>query len=155
MKPLEISEVREIETFAFGDITKEELIEMFSDGRTSSPFMEIQLTKWFSELQRVGGDSKFYDMVDANGNCYEVKGLTRNGCDVAPSSTKGVGRKRNGVTEIQEGIEKHNTTFIITDIQEFPKIYIKTISGEDLLKQFPKGKISAVKGRNLLLKDLL
>ena len=51
----------EIHNVAFGDLTKEEAIDICKDGRLASHFLERQLTKWFPELTNV--DVKNYDHV--------------------------------------------------------------------------------------------
>ena len=43
----------EIHNVAFGDLTKEEAIDICKDGRLASHFLERQLTKWFPELTHV------------------------------------------------------------------------------------------------------
>jgi hypothetical protein len=129
---------KEIENFSFGELTKEELTELFKDGRTTSRFMEKLATKWFPELTNV--DEKHYDHVDTEINRYEMKGFTKGGCNFVPSGMLGMGR-RIDLNELAEVISEHKLTYIITDIVEFPKIRVRFVDGKELLKAYPKGKI--------------
>ena len=129
---------KEIENFSFGELTKEELTELFKDGRTTSRFMEKLATKWFPELTNV--DEKHYDHVDTEINRYEMKGFTKGGCNFVPSGMLGMGR-RIDLNELAEVISEHKLTYIITDIVEFPKIRIRFTDGKELLKTYPKGNI--------------
>jgi len=129
---------KEIENFSFGELTKEELTELFKDGRTTSRFMEKLATKWFPELTNV--DVKNYDHVDTDGNKFEMKGFTKGGCDYCPSYMKGKDRTKD-LNVVAEEVSEHKLTYIITDIVEFPKIRIRFTDGKELLKTYPKGNI--------------
>ena len=59
----------EIHNVAFGDLTKEEAIDICKDGRLASHFLERQLTKWFPELTNV--DVKNYDHVKTEQNMMQ------------------------------------------------------------------------------------
>ena len=129
---------KEIVGFSFGELSREELIELFKDGRVNSKFLEKLVTKWFPELTNV--DLKHYDHVDTEGNKFEQKGFTRFGCKFIPSSMIGKGRHKD-LDELAEGIEEHKLTYIITDIVEFPTVKIKFIDGKKLLSEYPSGEI--------------
>lgn len=126
-----------INEFSFGDISAEELIENFKDGRCCSWFMEPQLSKWFPELTRVKGN-KDHDHKDANGVLYDAKNFTRNGLQFAPSSQYGAGRKFN---ESIAHAKANKLVYICCDIIDFPKIRVKFVEGSELIKQYPKCKI--------------
>jgi len=125
-----------IEGISFGDLTQEELAEMFTDGRLVSHFLERQLTKWYPELTFV--DARGYDHLDTKQNKYDQKCFTKGGLTFAPSNMLGKGRKI-----IEEEAHEHakNITYICCDVLEFPKVRVKFARGEDLIKQFPKCKI--------------
>lgn len=129
---------KKIENFCFGELPKELLIELFKDGRTTSRLMEKLATFWFPELTNV--DAKHYDHVDTEGNRFEMKGFTKGGCKFVPSSMLGKGRHID-LDELAEGISEHKLTYIITDIVNFPKIRVKFVDGEELLRTYPKGEI--------------
>jgi len=127
-----------ITNFSFGELSKEELIRLFKDGRVASKFLEKLATIWFPELTNV--DLKHYDHVDTEGNKFEMKGFTGNGCKFVPSSMIGKGRYIDR-DELAEGIKEHKLTYIITDIVEFPTVKIKFIDGKKLLSEYPSGEI--------------
>lgn len=129
-----------VENISFGDLNQEELAEMFTDGRLASHFLERQLTKWYPELTFV--DKKGYDHVDEQGNKYDQKCFTKGGLGFAPSHMGGKGR-----VFVQEEAHEHakDITYICCDIVAFPTVRVKFARGEDLIKQFPKCKISFAK----------
>ena len=129
---------KEIVGFSFGELSREELIELFKDGRFASPFMEKMITKWFPELTNV--NKKHYDHVNIEGNKFEQKGFTRYGCKFSPSNMIGEGRHKD-LNKLAEGIEEHNLTYCVVDIIEFPSIKIKFVDGKKLLSEYPSGEI--------------
>ena len=137
---------KEIVGFSFGELSREELIELFKDGRVNSKFLEKLVTKWFPELTNV--DLKHYDHVDTAGNKFEMKGFTGNGCKFVPSSMIGKGRYIDR-DELAEGIKEHKLTYIITDIVEFPTVKIKFVDGKKLLREYPSGEIRPNKRKEL------
>jgi hypothetical protein len=137
----------EVDNFSFGEITREELIENYKDGRCISWFMEPQLAKWFPELTRVRGN-KDHDHVDKNGAKYDAKNFTKNGLKFMPSSQIGVGRK------FEESVahrKAKDLIFICCDVVDFPKIRVKFLEGGELVKKYPKCLISKSK-REVLFK---
>lgn len=125
------------DTFSWCDLTKEELIELFQDGRVASWFFERQIPKWFPELTYI--NTKGYDHVDEQGNKYDAKGFTKNGCGFMPSKMKGVGRTFDAKSAHAHADE---ISYIIHDIREFPSVNLIFKKGSDLTKEFPNCKIS-------------
>ena len=133
--------------FRWCDMDKEELIELFRDGRVASFFFERQIPHWFPELTFIPGDKKGYDHIDEQGNKYDAKGLTKGGCKFMPSSMLGTGRKFDAESAHAHADE---ISYIIHDIREFPSINLIFKKGSDLTKEFPNCSISAVHGRKKL-----
>lgn len=123
-----------ISEISFGEISKEELCEIFKDGRYSSALMEIQFTRWFPELIRQPGN-KSYDHFDNLGNKYDAKAFTKNGCKFMPSSQIGSGRKFN-IKEAENKVLENN--YIIYDVNNFPYIEVVFKQGIDLAIEYPK-----------------
>lgn len=126
-----------VKNFSFGQIPRQELIENFKDGRCCSWFMEPQLVKWFPELIRVKGN-KDHDHKDNNGTLYDAKNFTKNGLKFAPSNQYGAGRKFN---ESVAHAKAKKLVYICCDIVEFPKVRVKFVEGNELVKQYPKCQI--------------
>ena len=128
----------DIENFGFGDLSREETIEIYKDGRVFSHFIE----KWIANhypLTHVGGCKK-YDFVDNNypDTKYDEKTFTNGGCNFCPSNMLGQGRK------FDDAIFREKTTgmiFAIVSNIKFPRIKIKFMRGTNLIKMYPKGHI--------------
>ena len=127
----------EIKKYSFGDMTKEELIASFKDGRCCSWFMEPQITKWFPELARVPGN-KDHDHIDTNGVKYDAKNFTKHGLKFKPSNQIGSGRKFNESIAHQKANE---LIYICCDIVDFPSIRVRLARGTDLIKVYPNCEI--------------
>ncbi len=122
----------------FGDLDEQTVYELFQDGRPASKFLERYVPLWFPELRFV--DATGYDHVDvATGQRrWDLKGFTKSGASYVPSNMLGAGRTIN----LQEAHDHANTIdYIFSDVVEFPKIRIIFKSGQELVKQFPRGKI--------------
>lgn len=120
----------------FNDLKEQILYNLFKDGRVSTPFLQLAIENWFG-LTYV--DAKGYDYLDVEGNKYELKTFTANGCKLCPSSMIGVGRKKD-LEKFVEGAIK--ISYIIADITSFPTINIVFKNGKDLVAQYPKAEIS-------------
>lgn len=128
----------EIENYSFGNLGANELNKLFQDGRFASPFLEIQLTKWFPELIHVPGN-KPYDHIGKNGKLYDAKNFTKNGLKFKPSNMLGQGR--TFIAEIAHE-KASNLIYICCDIVEFPKIRVKFVEGSELVEQYPNCEIA-------------
>ena len=139
----------EIPNVSFGQLNQEELIEIFSDGRVASHFLERHLTKWFPNLTHVPGCKGWDHVVELTGQKYDAKNFTaKGGLKFMPSGMIGTGRKYDAV-ECRAKIKKNNLIYIMCDIVDFPKIRVKFRDGLELFDEYPKGKI-AKKNRELL-----
>jgi hypothetical protein len=128
----------EVESVSFADLTKEELSTLFSDGRVASHFIEIQITKWFPELERKEikrGRAKS-DHIGTDNVIYEMKNFTKYGCKLMPSYMYGGSRKFD-FYEYDRLAQM--TKYIICDIRKFPTVKIIFKNGSDIAILFPKG----------------
>ena len=129
-----------ITNYGFADLPNNVVIEILKDGRPFSHFIE----KWLSfkyPLKHIPG-CKSYDFEDKNNSeiKYDEKTFTRSsGCKFMPSSMIGTGRVFN-----QKKFEDkcNELIYIIVSNIDFPNIKIKFVKGSELLKKYPKGKIS-------------
>ena len=128
----------EIKNYSFGNLSTRELSEVLKDGRVAAPLLEVQLTKWFNELTHIKGN-KDHDHIGKNGELYDAKNFTKGGLNFMPSNQRGQGR--TFIAEIAH--EKANKLiYICCDIVDFPKLRVKFVKGSELVKQYPKCKIS-------------
>ena len=112
--------------------------EIFKDGRVFSHFIERWIDKNYP-LKWIGG-CQSHDFVDINNEeiKYDEKTFTKGGCNFCPSNMLGQGRKFN--KEVFEEKTKKLIFCIVSNIN-FPEIKIRFVKGDDLLVEYPKGKI--------------
>ena len=126
------------DTMSFGDIKQERLYEFFKDGRNASFMLEEQLIHWFPELTRVEGN-KDHDHVGENGVKYDAKNFTKGGLNFMPSNQIGAGRKFDSIIAYEKA---NKLVYICCDIVEFPKVRVIFKNGKDLVKDFPKCRVT-------------
>ena len=125
----------------FGTLTEKECFEILSDGRPSSHFLEVQLTKWFPELEHIKG-CKDHDHVIKTGTKLvkiDAKNFTKSGgCKFMPSSMLGIGRTFN-----EKEFKRHanEINYAICDITRLPIVKVVFKKGDVLAEQYPKGQI--------------
>ena len=126
-----------ISDVAFGTLSTSILCELFKDGRVISHFIEKQLEVWFKNLLFEDGKGYDHRCVETD-VLYDAKCFTKSGANFSPSVMLGAGRKVN-----EEELHEHANVmnYIICDVYEFPKIRVVFKKGEDLIKDYPKGKI--------------
>jgi hypothetical protein len=127
-----------IENFQFGDLTSDVLTLMFKDGRICSPFIQMQLQVWFPTLKYVNAAG--FDHIAIDGQKFEHKSFTKGGCNFAPSSMVGSGRKVEP-TLVMEHIVKENLKYCVVDIVNFPVIRVRFEMGLDMIQKYGKCKI--------------
>jgi hypothetical protein len=127
-----------IENFSFGDIPRDELIQMYRDGRAFSYPSELLIAHEFG-LRRIPG-CEDHDFVDPSNPeiKYDAKTFTKGGCGFMPSSMKGTGRIFDKAIFEQKS---KGLNFIIVSNLNFPEIKIRFVEGLKLLELYPKGQI--------------
>lgn len=127
-----------IEEFGFGGLPTEKMIDIFSDGRVFSHFIEHWLPTVFP-LNHVSG-CKSYDHthVDNPEIKYDQKTFTHRGCYFCPSNMLGEGRSFNSEIFLEKS---KKLIYIIVSNCEFPIIRVKFVQGEELATMYPRGKI--------------
>jgi hypothetical protein len=127
-----------IANFAFGDLPRDVLIELFKDGRVSSYFLERLIARQDS-LNHVGG-CKDHDMVDQTDPAiqYDEKTFTKNGCKFMPSNMIGVGRQFDQSAFLEKS---KKLIYIVASVVNFPEVKIRYVKGDELAQRYPKGEI--------------
>jgi len=128
-------------SFSFGNIPIAKLAELFQNGSTVSSPMEEQLVHWFPELTRVYGCDD-HDHVDTTGVKYDAKNFTKYGLKFMPSNQMGTGRKFNESVAHKKAKE---LIYICCDVVDFPIIRVKFAKGSEMIKDYPKCKITKKK----------
>ena len=125
--------------YGFGDLSEEECMNGYKDGRVFSHFIEIWLAGRFP-IEHISG-CKSYDFIDMHHptTLYDEKTFTpASGCIFCPSHMKGSGRKFD-----QEAFKSKASKLIFCIVSNvyFPEIKIKFIRGNELIESYPNGKI--------------
>lgn len=135
----------------FGDLTKNQIIELFRDGRHISPFLERQLCYWFPEIHHITGN-KDHDHEDEFGNQYDLKNFTKNGLKFCPSNQIGAGRY---IDKEKASVSANKLIYILADIIEYPKIRIRFVKGNLLMSAYPKFTIPLKDREKIFGKDFI
>jgi hypothetical protein len=123
-----------IPNFGFGDLPHQTLVELFSDGRVASKFLERQIPIWFPELLFV--DKAGYDFVHEDGSLYESKCFTKSGLNYSASKYQGAGRE----IDLSEHMKHASSiSYILCDVVSFPSVRVVFFDGKTLLSRYPKG----------------
>ena len=128
-------ESHEIEN-AFDNIPSDKLVKLFTDGRHASHILELWVETNFVDIKKY--NVKDHDFIDNNNNFMEAKNFTKNGAKFMPSRMLGVGRKY--IKEEADKVIKSNI-YVITDINDMPKIKMRFVKGIDLLEKYPNAII--------------
>jgi hypothetical protein len=127
-----------ITSYTFDNLNNSTFNELFKDGRVFSHIIERWLVNNYP-LNFISG-CKDHDHNDINNLniLYDEKTFTKYGCIFIPSNMIGKGRKFDQV--LFEKKAKKIIYCIISNIN-FPDIQIKFISGVNLIKLYPNGRI--------------
>ena len=132
--------VHRISNFGFGNLSSQEVIEIFKDGRPFSHFIERWLAMNYP-LIHVKGCKKYDHTNSADENIkYDQKTYTARGCKFMPSNMIGQGRTFDK-TVFEEKANK--LVYIIVSNINFPEIKVKFVKGTELIVMYPTGNISS------------
>lgn len=97
--------------------SKEEMVELFSNGSVFGKMVEVFVKNKFSSLKKPDQEQLTWDLEGlALGEKIEVRCWTKNGCNLIPSNMIGKGRKYDDLL-FKKKLE-HITGYIIVDIRE-------------------------------------
>lgn len=119
-------------------ISKENVIEYFTDGRRVSFILERRLAKEKLDGTIAKSEGASYDIIAKNGCKWEVRSISK---DVYFCPSYMVGSQRSfeeqGFLQKLKNIEG----FILSDIKKFPKIPYWIIKSSTVLKWYDSGKL--------------
>lgn len=120
-------------------ISEGEVDEYFKDGRRISFVLERRLCSEHFRGTLAVSEGAGYDLLDAEGNCWEVRSLTRGGVYFTPSAMVGSGRR---FEELGFREKLRNVAgFVVTDITLFPKVPFWKIPSEQVVRWFDEGQL--------------
>lgn len=129
-----------------GRLDKEGIRRCMTDGRFASHYIEKELVNWFPDLKESEDTCGPFDHVLSEQK-IDHKNCTKGGVKFMPSKMLGTGR----TFDSKEFLEKtEQLDYIITDITTFPIIGVMLKKGTVLAKEFPNGKITLARAKELL-----
>lgn len=120
-------------------IEPEDVQEYFTDGRRVSFIVERRIAREILKGKLAPTEGAGYDIIDSQGNKWEVRSITERGIYFCPSYMVGSGRQfnKNGFLKKLGGIKG----FIIADIKSFPSIPFWIISADEVREWWTNGKL--------------
>ena len=114
----------------FGEVSKQVLYQRFTDGRISGLLAEDLLYALYNNFTKSPSEGSAYDLLDDDGNKYEVRVITKGGVSLIPSAQIGVGRQYNE----EKHKDKHESlhAYVFIDVRDSPIFYITGISRNDV-----------------------
>jgi hypothetical protein len=122
-------------------VSTEDIREYLTDGRRVSFIIERRLKRENPGWQLAPSEGAGYDLLDPEGNMWEVRSITRQGVYFNPSNQVGSGRAFNeeGFSKKLEGIKG----FILSDIVEFPVVDVFVVPVGNVIRWHRKGLLGA------------
>jgi hypothetical protein len=111
----------------------------FTDGRRISFILERRIAREVMQGKIATSEGSDYDIIDKDGQKWEVRSITRSGIYFCPSYMVGSGRSFN-----EDGFLiklKEIAGYIVTDIDEFPNVPIKKVSKDQVLQWWKNGEL--------------
>src|SRR3989339_99237 len=120
-------------------ITKDEVKEYFTDGRRISFLLERRLAREVLKGKLAPSEGAGFDLIDFEGNKWEVRSISKGGIYFCPSYMVGSGRSFNEKGFLKK--LKEIKGYIISDIESFPEIPFWIIPVEQVTQWWEEGKL--------------
>jgi len=123
------------------NLTESETIEYFTDGRRVSFILERRLANEVLKGTLAPSEGAGYDLIDTNGDKWEVRSISKSGVYFCPSVMVGAGRQfnENGFLNKLKEIKG----YILSDINEFPSIPYWIVNKEMVEKWYFSNQLGA------------
>lgn len=120
-------------------IKESDVISYFTDGRRVSFILERRLAYEILKGKLASNEGAGYDLLDSNGNKWEVRSISKGGIYFCPSYMVGSGRS----FELKGFLNKLKEIkgYIISDIASFPEIHFWIIPVEQVIKWWKSGQL--------------
>lgn len=139
-----MNEIRSFEVdYKFGNISGEDMINIFKDGRTINKLITKQIEHWYPSITLVDAIGNFLMERSTNSLIvYNCRMFTKHGLNFSSSHMIGSGRKfdRKKYTDY---INKYNITYILCDVVDFPTIRVRFIDATELFDKYKSAKIDS------------
>ncbi len=122
-------------------ISENDVREYFTDGRRVSFILERRLAKEVLHGKLAPTEGASYDLIDPEGNHWEVRSLTSRGIYFSPSYMVGSGRsfEESGFQRKLEDV----SGFIVSDVESFPDIKFWFVRSEQVKLWWNKGLLGS------------
>lgn len=120
-------------------VTEEDVKEYLTDGRRVSFIIERRLAWENPGWKLAPSEGAGYDLIDPDGNCWEVRSITNGGVYFNPSNQVGSGRIFN-----EEGFQQKLSNikgFILSDIVNFPHVDVYVVPVNNVIRWYNEGKL--------------
>ena len=121
------------------NITSEEVVQYFTDGRRVSFLLERRIAREIMEGTLAQSEGAAWDVVDANGDKWEVRSLSRQGVYFCPSYMVGSGRAfdEQGFLKKLDEIKG----YAVSDIECFPDVPVWLVESEEVRNWYLSGEL--------------
>jgi hypothetical protein len=118
-------------------ITESDVRNYFTDGRRVSFILERRLAYEVLKGRLAPSEGAGYDLIDSNGDKWEVRSITRGGIYFSPSYMVGSGRsfKEAGFLKKLKDVKG----FILSDVESFPDVPFWIVSSDQVRKWWDDG----------------
>jgi hypothetical protein len=136
------------------NLTGDEVIQYFTDGRRVSFILERRIAREIMEGTIAQSEGAGWDVLDSNGEKWEVRSLSRQGVYFCPSYMVGSGRAFEEAGFLRKLDEIRG--YVISDIERFPNVPVWIIEAKEVRDWWAAGelgvnsKISRAKALRLL-----
>ena len=120
-------------------ITEGDVRNYFTDGRRVSFILERRLAYEVLKGKLAPSEGAGYDLIDSNGDKWEVRSITKGGIYFSPSYMVGSGRsfKEKGFLEKLKDVKG----FILSDVESFPDVPFWIVSSDQVRKWWEDGHL--------------
>lgn len=120
-------------------ITESDVRNYFTDGRRVSFILERRLAYEVLKGKLAPSEGAGYDLIDSNGDKWEVRSITRGGIYFSPSYMVGSGRsfKEKGFLEKLKDVKG----FVLSDVESFPDVPFWIVGSDQVRKWWDSGQL--------------
>ncbi len=122
-------------------LSEDDVRSYFTDGRRVSFLLERRLAYEVVKGRLAASEGAGYDLIDPNGDKWEVRSITRGGIYFCPSYMVGSGREFNEPGFIAK--LKEIKGYLVSDVERFPKIPYWCIPQEAVRDWYEGGLLGA------------
>jgi hypothetical protein len=121
------------------NITPDEVVQYFTDGRRVSFILERRIAREIMEGTIAQSEGASWDVLDSDGEKWEVRSLSRQGVYFCPSYMVGSGRAFEEAGFLRKLDEIRG--YVISDIESFPNVPVWILEASDVKAWWESGEL--------------